>query len=247
MYDSSIEKLKKQIDMEKLPNHIAIIMDGNGRWAQKRMLPRSAGHKMGVEKVKEIIEVVGKLGIKYLTLYTLSTENWKRPKYEIDTLMNLLVQYLRKELDNMNKNNIKINILGDIDIFPNLPKKEVLNAVEKTKNNNKLILNIALNYGGRNEIVSAVRKILYDVKNKNIELEDIDEESFKNYLYTCNQPDPDLLIRPSGELRLSNFLLYQIAYTEFWFSDIYWPDFSEKDLYRAIVDFQKRERRYGGI
>lgn len=247
MVENNVEKLKKQIDMKKLPKHVAIIMDGNGRWAQRRMLPRSAGHKMGVERVKEIIEAVGNLGIKYLTLYALSTENWKRPKYEIDTLMNLLVQYLGRELDNMNKNNIKINILGNIDMLPDVPKKEVLKAVEKTKNNNRLILNIALNYGGRYEIVRAVKKILYDIKNKDIKIEEIDEEVFKNYLYTCDQPDPDLLIRPSGELRLSNFLLYQVAYTEFWFSDVYWPDFSEKDLYMAIIDFQKRNRRYGGI
>jgi len=242
-----INDLKGKINMSNLPKHIAIIMDGNGRWAQKRFLPRAAGHKEGVERVKEIVEAAGNLGIEYLTLYALSTENWSRPKEEIDILMKLLVEYLKKELETLCKNDIRIKVLGNLDKLPLLPKEEILRAVEKTKNNKKLVLNIALNYGGRTEIVSAVKSILTDIVENKINIEDIDENRFKKYLYTKDQPDPDLLIRPSGELRVSNFLLYQIAYTEFWYSDIYWPDFNEKYLYEAIIDFQKRKRRFGGI
>lgn len=238
---------KNQIDMDNLPNHIAIIMDGNGRWAKKKLRPRNFGHQEGMKRVVEIVEASTKLGIEYLTLYAFSTENWKRPMNEIDGLMKILVIYIRNELDRLIKNNVKINILGDIAPFPSLAKDEVIRAIETTKHNNGMNLNIALNYGGRVDIIRGVKDILKDVEVGNIKVEDIDEESFSKYLYTRGQPDPDLLIRPSGEMRLSNFLLYQMAYTEFWFSDILWPDFKEENLYKAILDYQKRNRRYGGI
>lgn len=238
---------KNQIDMDNLPNHIAIIMDGNGRWAKKKLRPRNFGHQEGMKRVVEIVEASTKLGIEYLTLYAFSTENWKRPMNEIDGLMKILVIYIRNELDRLIKNNVKINILGDIAPFPSLAKDEVIRAIETTKHNNGMNLNIALNYGGRDDIIRGVKDILKDVEVGNIKVEDIDEESFSKYLYTRGQPDPDLLIRASGEMRLSNFLLYQMAYTEFWFSDILWPDFKEENLYKAILDYQKRNRRYGGI
>ena len=243
----TIEELKNSIDKDKLPLHVAIIMDGNGRWAKKRFMPRSAGHKEGMERVKEIVESASNIGIKYLSLYAFSTENWKRPKEEIDGLMKLLVFYLRAELNNLNKNNIKINTLGDISKLPVGPRREVERAVELTQNNNKMVLNIALNYGGQDEIIKGIKNILSDIQKGKISIDDLDESVFSDYLYTGGQPDPDLLIRPSGELRLSNFLLYQIAYTEFWFSNIYWPDFREEYFYQAIIDYQKRERRFGGI
>ncbi len=239
--------LVKDIDYDTLPQHIAIIMDGNGRWARKRLLPRKAGHKAGVERVKEIVEAVGDLGIKYLTLYAFSTENWKRPEDEVNSLMKLLVYYLKKELKTLHKNQVRIEVIGDLNKLPLTPKEEIINAIELTKNNNKLVLNIALNYGGRQEIVRAAKLFAADVKDGKVEIEQMDEDTFGKYLYTSNVPDPDLLIRPSGELRISNLLLYQIAYTEFWFSNVYWPDFSKKHLYQAIADFQQRDRRYGGI
>lgn len=243
----STDFLLSKIDMDKLPKHVAIIMDGNGRWAKKRLLPRTAGHREGVERVKEIVEAAGNLGIPYLTLYAFSTENWGRPKEEIDTLMKLLVEYLKKELNTLHKNNVKINILGNIEQLPTLPREEVKKAIEKTRNNDKMNLNIALNYGGRNEIINGIKSLINDVRNGNVILEEIDEELFKNYLFTKTQPDPDLLIRPSGEKRLSNFLLYQIAYTEFVFSDIYWPEFNTEQFYKSLIEYQSRNRRFGGI
>lgn len=241
------KELLAKIDMDKLPKHIAIIMDGNGRWAKKRALPRNFGHQEGMERVIEVVESASEIGIKHLTLYAFSTENWKRPVTEINGLMNILVLYIRQELEKLHKNNIKLNILGDISKLPDKPRKEVEKAVDKTKNNTKMTLNIALNYGGRDEIVNGIKEYLKDLELGNISLYDLNTESFSNYLYTRNQPDPDLLIRPSGELRLSNFLLYQIAYAEFWFSDVLWPDFHKKDLYLAIIDYQNRNRRFGGI
>ncbi|HHV27267.1 MAG TPA: isoprenyl transferase [Tissierellia bacterium] len=245
--EKTIESLIEKIDVSNLPNHVAIIMDGNGRWAKKRFLPRTAGHKEGMERVKEIVEVAAKIGIKYLSLYAFSTENWKRPEKEINGLMKLLVQYLRAELNTLHKNNIKVQALGDISKLPLLPRIEVEKAIEKTKNNDKMTLNIALNYGGRDEIIEATKNILKDVEMGKMDIEELNVNTFNKYLYTKNQPDPDLLIRPSGELRISNFLLYQIAYTEFCFYNIYWPDFREEHFYRAIIDYQKRDRRYGGI
>lgn len=240
-------ELINRIDKNNIPEHVAIIMDGNGRWAKKRFLPRSAGHHEGMKRVIEIVETAEKLDIKYLSLYAFSTENWKRPQEEIDNLMKLLIQYIKTELDRIHKNNVKIQTMGDISKLPRASREEVERAIKTTKNNDKMILNIGLNYGGRDEIIWGIKNILEDIKMGNIKEEEIDENLFSDYLYTKGLPDPDLLIRPSGELRLSNFMLYQIAYTEFWFSDILWPDFKEEDFYRAIIDYQKRNRRFGGI
>ncbi|WFA09769.1 isoprenyl transferase [Tissierella sp. Yu-01] len=243
----NIYDLKSKIDFDNLPKHIAIIMDGNGRWAEKRSLPRNFGHQEGMERVIEIVESASQIGIKYLTLYAFSTENWKRPITEIEGLMKILVLYIRRELDRLHKNNIKLNILGDINKLPEAPRKEVIRAIEKTEHNIKMVLNIALNYGGRDEIIYGIKKYLKDVEVGKITYDDLNADNFSNYLYTKGQPDPDLVIRPSGELRLSNFLLYQIAYSEFYFSNILWPDFKENYLYEAIIDYQNRNRRFGGI
>lgn len=244
---SDISDFKKSIDLEKLPKHIAIIMDGNGRWAKKKMLPRYLGHREGMKRVVDIVEASSKLGIQYLTLYAFSTENWKRPKDEIGNLMNILITYIKNELDTLIKNDVKLNILGDISKLPRIAREEVERAQMETKNNRGMYLNIALNYGGRDEIVYGIKNLIKDYKSGNIEIEELNPELFSTYLYTKNQPDPDLLIRPSGELRISNFMLYQLAYTEFWFSDILWPDFHELNLYQAILDYQKRSRRFGGL
>ncbi len=241
------KELISNIIPEKLPKHIAIIMDGNGRWAKSRKLPRNFGHQEGMKRVVEIVEAASEIGIKHLTLYAFSTENWKRPMEEIEGLMKILVLYIRKELDRLTKNNVKLCILGDISALPELPRKEVEKAIDKTKDNTGMTLNIALNYGGRDEIIQGIKLLLKDYKMGNISIEEINTQEFSKYLYTKNQPDPDLVIRPSGEYRLSNFLLYQIAYSEFWFSDILWPDFTEKHLYKAIIDYQSRNRRFGGI
>ena len=237
------------IDFNSLPTHIGIIMDGNGRWAKKRNLPRNFGHQEGMERVIEIVESASKIGIKYLTLYAFSTENWKRPGSEIEGLMKILVIYIRRELDKLHRNNIKLNILGDITKLPETPRLEVERAVEKTKNNTKMILNIALNYGGRDEIIYGIKGFLNDLELGKITKDELNTKTFSNYLYTKGQPDVDLIIRPSGELRISNFLLYQMAYAEFYFSDsdILWPDFKEENFYYAILDYQKRNRRFGGI
>ncbi len=247
MSNENLLYLKDQIDMNRIPKHIAIIMDGNGRWAKKRFLPRTAGHKEGVNRVTEIVEAAYNLNIECLSLYAFSTENWKRPKEEIEALMDLLILYIRRELDKINRNNIRIQTMGDISKLPEKVVVEVKRAIEKTKNNTGMVLNIGLNYGGRDEIIRAVKNILSDVKKGKLKEEDINPDVFKDYLYTSELPDPDLLIRPSGELRLSNFMLYQVAYTEFWFSDVYWPDFKAEYLYKAIIDYQKRDRRFGGI
>lgn len=235
------------LDMNNIPNHIAIIMDGNGRWAKERKLPRSFGHRAGVKTVKKIVKACDKINVKYLTLYAFSTENWKRPTDEVSTLMSLLVEYLRKEVTELNENNVIIKTIGDISKLPELCQQELHKAFQITKNNTGLTLNLALNYGGRNEIINAVRNICIDIENKSISHNDITEELFQKYLYTAEIPDPDLIIRPSGEKRLSNFLLWQCAYSELWYSNIKWPDFSEEHLYKAIYDYQNRERRYGGI
>ncbi|SDY84245.1 undecaprenyl diphosphate synthase [Proteiniborus ethanoligenes] len=247
MNSKNINSLYDSIDKDRLPKHVAIIMDGNGRWAKNRFLPRTAGHREGVERVKEIVEVSGNLGIEFLTLFAFSTENWTRPKEEINVLMKLLVEYLRKELNTLHDNNVKINILGNLEKLPQLPREEVYYAINKTRNNNKMVLNIALNYGGRSEIIKAIQSLIKDVQDAHVAIEDIDENIFSNYLFTSNQPDPDLLIRPSGEKRISNFLLYQIAYTEFVFTDVYWPEFTKEEFYKSIIEFQSRKRRFGGV
>lgn len=238
-----------KIEKNALPNHIGIIMDGNGRWAKQRNLPRNFGHQEGMERVIEIVESATKIGIRYLTLYAFSTENWKRPQAEIEGLMKILVLYIRRELDKLHRNNVKLNILGDISKLPATPRLEVERAVERTKNNTKMTLNIALNYGGRDEIIYGIKGFLNDLEMGKITKEDLNTQTFSNYLYTKGQPDVDLIIRPSGELRISNFLLYQMAYAELYFSDsdILWPDFKEEHFYTAILEYQKRSRRFGGI
>lgn len=243
----TIDELKDKIDMNNLPKHIGIIMDGNGRWAKKRFLPRNYGHQEGVKRVIENVELINNLGIKHLSLYAFSTENWKRPESEVKGLMKILVIYINKELDKLHSNNVKIKIMGDIEKLPDYAKKEVIRAVNKTYNNTGMILNIGLNYGGRDEIILGIKKVLTDIEKGNLSIDNINTDSFKNYLYTKNQPDLDLLIRPSGELRISNFMLYQLAYSEFYFSDVLWPDFKEKHLLLSIIDYQNRNRRFGGI
>ena len=228
------------LDMENIPKHIAIIMDGNGRWAKKRKLPRTMGHKAGVETIRRVLKEADKLGVKYMTLYAFSTE-------EISTLMKLINTYLKSELKEINESNVKLNILGDMSRLPKECGDALNNAIEVTKNNKRINLNLALNYGGRDEILRAVKSISEEVLKGNISIEDINDEVMENYLYTKDVPDPDIIIRPSGEQRLSNFLLWQCAYSEFWYSDICWPDFKEEDLHRAIYDFQRRDRRFGGV
>lgn len=236
-----------QLDFNKIPKHIAIIMDGNGRWAKQRKLPRSMGHKAGVETIRRILKEADRLGVKYMTLYAFSTENWKRPKDEVDALMKLLVQYLTNEVENLHKNGVVLRILGDIDALPDAVKDKIYEAIALTKNNKGIVLNVAFNYGGRDEIVRAIKNIVSDLELETINKENIDENLINNYLYTKDSPDPDLIIRPSGEQRISNFLLWQCAYSEFWYSNVNWPDFSESDLQKAIYDYQNRDRRFGGV
>ena len=236
-----------KLDLENIPKHVGIIMDGNGRWAKKRKMPRTFGHREGTQRVIEIVEAAYKINIKSLTLYAFSTENWKRPDEEISKLMDLLAYYIKNQLEKIKKNNIRINVLGDYKAFPDKIVRLIETALQETRSNDKMILNIGLNYGGQSEIVRASKLICEDVIAGRVSLEDINVESFKDYLYTREQEELDLLIRPSGELRVSNFLLYQLAYSEFYFSNILWPDFHEEEFYKAIYDFQKRNRRYGGL
>ena len=235
------------LDLSNIPEHIAIIMDGNGRWAKQRKMPRSMGHKAGVETIRRVLKEADRLGVKYLTLYAFSTENWKRPKDEVEALMKLLVQYLTNEVESLHKNGVVLRILGDIDALPKTIADKINEAIELTKDNKGIVLNVAFNYGGRDEIVRAVKNIADDVKNGKLEDKNINEEIVSNYLYTKNSPDPDLIIRPSGEQRISNFLLWQCAYSEFWYSNVNWPDFNGNDLQRAIYDYQNRDRRFGGV
>lgn len=242
------KRKKIPIDKEKMPRHIAIIMDGNGRWAKKRGLPRSAGHRFGAQKLREIILFADEIGLKYITVYAFSTENWKRPKDEVENLMNLLREFFDTEIENLiNKTQIRIRVIGDISKLDKDIQERIISAEERTKDKTGLCVVIALNYGGRSEIVNAVKNLALDIKSGKIDIEAINEELFKNYLYTKDIPDPDLLIRPSGEMRVSNFLLWQISYTEFWFSNVLWPDFKKEHLLKAIEDYQKRERRFGGV
>lgn len=235
------------IDKDKLPKHIAIIMDGNGRWAKEKGLPRIAGHRAGMKSVKTAVKLCDELGIKVLTLYAFSTENWTRPKKEINTLMRILHEYLCRETDELHQNNVKLYFIGRIDELPKLVQQDLKWAKEKTSNNTGLLLNVALNYSGRVDIIEAVKKLILDIENKKCKKEDINEIMFEKYLYTASLPEPDLLIRTSGEMRISNFLLWQIAYTEIYVTPTYWPDFSRNHLLSAIIDYQKRERRFGGI
>lgn len=233
-------------DMQNIPQHIAIIMDGNRRWAKERGMIATEGHKAGAKILEKIVSYCNKIGIKYLTVYAFSTENWKRSKEEVSVLMNLLRVYLVKLAKTANENNSKINIIGDMEAFDADIRKSMIKTIDSTKNNTGLTLNIALNYGGRAELLRAMKLIAKDVKSGNLNENDIDEELIENNLYTANQPDPDLLIRTSGEERISNFLLWQIAYTEMYFIKKYWPDFSEEDLMDALNEYKNRNRRFGG-
>jgi len=237
------EKLVQQIDFSRLPVHVAIIMDGNGRWARQRNLSRTEGHKAGTESVKEVVEASARLGIKYLTLYAFSRENWKRPEEEVNTLWKLLHDYLTGQKQVLLENDLKLKVIGDKKGIPYLVRRE-LNAVERqTRNNQRMTLILALNYGGRQEILEAIKKVL----KRKIKPDELNEQMFARYLDTAGIPDPDLMIRTSGEMRLSNFLLWQCAYTELYITPVLWPDFRRTDLFEAIIEYQRRERRFGGL
>ncbi|MCM3736206.1 isoprenyl transferase [Bacillus cytotoxicus] len=242
-FDHLVEEAKKG----EIPAHIAIIMDGNGRWAKRRAMPRIAGHHEGMQVVKKITKFASKLGVKVLTLYAFSTENWKRPKLEVDYLMKLPEEFLGAFLPELVEENVQVRVIGQKDRLPTHTRRAMDKAIEDTKDNTGLILNFALNYGSRDEIVSAVQNMVKDSEEGNLRSEDITEEMISSYLMTRTLPDPDLLIRTSGELRISNFMLWQIAYTEFCFTDVYWPDFTEEHLLQSITDFQNRGRRFGGV
>ncbi|MEA2015342.1 MAG: isoprenyl transferase [Actinomycetota bacterium] len=243
MKNPTIKALKKN----KIPLHVAIIMDGNGRWAAKRHLPRSAGHKVGVEALKDIITACIELDIKYLTVYSFSSENWQRPEEEVNFLLDLFLKSLKEELGLLDKNGVRIRLIGSRKGIPPDVMEAFRNAEKKTAKNNKLFFNIAFNYGARKEIVDAARKIYKEAERGNINIDKLDEDSFNEFLYTGGCPDPDLLIRTSGEYRLSNFLLWQLAYSEFYFVKKLWPDFGEKDLLKAVYYYQRRNRRFGKV
>jgi len=240
---SAEEALARQVHFDRLPAHVAVIMDGNGRWAAQRHLPRVEGHRAGIESVRETVEGSARLGIQVLTLYAFSVENWKRPAAEVSTLMMLLKRYLRSELNTLLRNNIRFKVVGRVEELARDIQRELRDAEQKTATNTGMLFNIALNYGGRAEIVEAARRMAAD----GVPAEQIDEARFASYLYTAGQPDPDLLIRTSGEMRVSNFLLWQIAYAEIWVTNTLWPDFRQRHLLEAVVAYQKRDRRYGGI
>ncbi|MFY8097011.1 MAG: isoprenyl transferase [Flavobacterium sp.] len=237
--------LENEINKDKLPKHLAIIMDGNGRWAKQQGKLRAFGHENGTKSVRTTVEACAKLGIEYLTLYAFSTENWNRPKLEVEILMKLLISSLKKELKTLQENNIKLHAIGNLNSLPTSVKKELLEVIDKTKNNSKMTLSLALSYGSRDEIINAVKNISEKVKNNIISIDTIDESIINQHLYTQNIPDVDLVIRTSGEHRISNFLLWQIAYAEFYFTEVLWPDFKEEELIKAIISYQNRERRFG--
>ena len=239
-------KKKKTVAFSHLPKHIAIIMDGNGRWAKKRNLPRKAGHSVGAKTFKTIARYCNKIGIEYLTVYAFSTENWKRPKDEVDSIMKLLKDYLI-DSKNFKDENIKVKFIGDLTPLSDELKQLIIDSEEGSKDATGLKLNIALNYGGRDEIVYAVKQIADEIGSGKMSVDDINEQTISDRIYTANQPDPDIIIRPSGEYRLSNFLIWQAAYSEFWYSNVLWPDFKPKHLDEAIIDYQKRNRRFGGV
>jgi undecaprenyl diphosphate synthase len=240
------KKLQEElIALGTMPQHLAVIMDGNGRWANERRLPRIAGHQEGIESVRDIVKASSQLGIKYLTLYAFSNENWKRPIAEVSGLMKLLEHYLRKELDELHRNNVRLQSIGKLSSLPKTVQKSLLRSIEKTKDNTGLTLILALSYSGRWDIVRAVQMIALDIRRGKLSPEDISEEVFSSHLQTKNNPDPDFLIRTSGEMRLSNFLLWEMAYGEIYISDKFWPDFRRNDLYNSLTDYVKRERRFG--
>lgn len=240
-----MESLKEQVDLQRLPRHVAIIMDGNGRWAKEQGQDRLYGHFHGVESVRSIVEGSAELGIEYLTLYAFSTENWERPEYEVVGLMELLVNTIQKELESLHKNNIRLHVIGDLNMLPDYTRKELNVALDKTSHNTGLNLIIALSYSGRWELLNAVKNIAHDVQTGKINVEGIDQDTLQQYLCTSDFPDPELMIRTSGEYRISNFLLYQLAYAELYFTNVRWPDFRKENLYEALLDFQNRERRFG--
>lgn len=239
------ENLKK-LKAGSLPQHLAIIMDGNRRWAKRKGLSPIEGHAMGAEALRKVVRACRQIELPFLTVYAFSTENWKRPQNEINALMSLLVEYIYKERQEMQENNIRFKTLGEVEKLPSEQVKAIKFIENETKENNKLCLNVALNYGGRREILEAIHKIIKDLKLNKIKEEELSEDLFSSYLYTAGMPDPDLLIRTSGEKRLSNFLLWQTAYTEIWYTEVLWPDFSEEELYCALSEYQKRKRRFGG-
>jgi undecaprenyl diphosphate synthase len=242
---TSEAQLLARIDLERLPHHIAVIMDGNGRWAKRRRLPRIAGHRAGIRAVRHAVEACARLGVPYLTLYAFSVENWKRPHTEVKLLMGLLREYLKKEIGELNKQNIRLGVIGRVAELPDPVRRDLERALEDTQANSGLRLTLALNYGARAELIDAVRSLTETLQRNGSVT--ISETTFSKHLYTRDLPDPDLLIRTSGEMRLSNFLLWQAAYAEIWVTDTLWPDFTQQDLFQAISDFQKRERRYGGL
>lgn len=239
-------RLLAEIDLERLPQHIAVIMDGNGRWAKKRRLPRIAGHRAGIKAVRQAVEACARLGVPYLTLYAFSVENWKRPQAEVKMLMDLLREYLRKEVEELNRQNIRLGVIGRTGELPKLVQRDLERALHETASNTGMVLTFALNYGARAELTDAIRSLAERLR-RNGEGLTIDEAAVRAHLYTRDMPDPDLLVRTSGEMRLSNFLLWQIAYSEIWVTDTLWPEFTQLDMFGAILDYQKRERRYGGL
>ena len=243
---SEEERLVNKIDFSRLPRHIAIIMDGNGRWAKERNLPRIRGHEEGIKSVKEVVETCARLGIKYLTLYAFSKENWKRPKSEVNALWKLLENYLKNEDKILVKNNLSLKMIGQLESLPKSVQEELKRVMNLTKNNDRMYIILALNYGGRTEIIDAVKKLFNEIE-KGFNVKNLNESLFSQFLYTYDFPDPDLVIRTSGEMRISNFLLWQIAYSEIWITPVLWPDFRKKNLLEAILDYQKRERRFGGL
>jgi undecaprenyl diphosphate synthase len=242
-----MNSVKERIDATRLPRHVAVIMDGNGRWAKEHGKPRIFGHRNGVKAVREITEAAAETGIEYLTLYAFSTENWNRPPLEVNALMEMLVSTLRDELSTMNKNNIRLNMIGDITRLPAMTRKALLEGIENTRDNTRMTLTLALNYSARWEITEATRKAVQMASKGLLKPEEIDETTVSSFMSTAGMPDPELLIRTSGEHRISNYLLWQIAYTELYFTDVYWPDFDREEFYKAILDYQTRERRFGKI
>lgn len=245
MSTNEIISFKEKIDSTRLPQHIAIIMDGNGRWAKAQGKHRIFGHKNGVKAVREVTEGCAEIGVKHLTLYAFSTENWNRPKMEVSALMELLFLTIGKEIKTLQKNNIRLNAIGHLHNLPESNRKAITEVMEATKNNTRMTLTLALSYGSREELSEATRKIAVDYKEGKISLDEINQQSIANHLYTKDMPDPELMIRTSGEHRISNFLLWQLAYTELYFTDKFWPEFTRNDLFKAIYDFQQRERRFG--
>ena len=235
------------VDTSNLPNHLAIIMDGNGRWAKKQGMLRAFGHENGTKSVRQTVESCAKLGIGYLTLYAFSTENWNRPKMEVDALMNILINSLKKELPTLLQNSIRLNTIGNIEMLPSKARKQLLDVIEQTKNNSKMVLTLALSYGSREEIISAVKHISEKIKNDQLTIADISESTIDQHLYTHDLPDVDLVIRTSGEQRISNFLLWQLAYTELYITDLLWPDFRKPQLFEALEEYARRHRRFGGV